>query len=77
MSALSTRFAAAPWHRAGQLPIRDPGGRFEPQAPFSIVALLARQLPNHRGTLPMRIAAWYAKPRATFIDALARVPAHL
>ena len=44
---------------------------------FSIVTLLAMRLRNRDGTLPIRTAAWYAKPRATFADTLALVRAHL
>jgi hypothetical protein len=44
---------------------------------FSIVTLLAMRLRNRQGTLPMRTAAWYAKPRPTFTDTLALVRAHL
>jgi len=42
---------------------------------FSIVTLLAHEL-RRRGRLPLRIAAWYPKPRLTFTDALAAVRAH-
>jgi DDE superfamily endonuclease len=42
---------------------------------FSVAVLLAQVLhPEH---LPTRRAAWYAKPEATFIDALAAVRRHL
>jgi hypothetical protein len=44
---------------------------------FSIVTLLAMRLRNRQGTLPIRTAAWYAKPRPTFSDTLALVRAHL
>ena len=37
---------------------------------FSIVTLLADRLARG-GTLPVRQAAWYRKPRATFSDAIA------
>lgn len=43
---------------------------------FSIVTLLALRLVR-AGALPLRQAAWYAKKRATFSDALAAVRAHL
>jgi hypothetical protein len=39
---------------------------------FSIVTLLAHRLAR-RGTLPVRQAAWYAKPQPTFSDAIALV----
>lgn len=39
---------------------------------FSLVTLLAHSL-TQGGTLPMRQAAWYAKPLPTFADALAAV----
>ncbi len=39
---------------------------------FSVVTLLAQQSVK-RGTLPVRQAAWYAKPAPTFADALALV----
>lgn len=39
---------------------------------FSIVTLLANRLARG-GTLPVRQAAWYRKPRATFSDAIALV----
>jgi hypothetical protein len=42
---------------------------------FSLVTLLAHQL-AHDGRLCVRQAAWYAKPTATFSDALAAVRAH-
>jgi hypothetical protein len=42
---------------------------------FSVVVLLAQVL--HPAHLPTRRAAWYAKPEATFIDALAAVRRHL
>ncbi len=38
---------------------------------FSLVALLADAL--HGAALPARQSAWYAKPEATFLDALAAV----
>ena len=43
---------------------------------FSIVTLLAHRLAR-RGTLPVRQAAWYRKPRATFSDAIALVREHI
>lgn len=43
---------------------------------FSIVTLLANRLAR-RGTLPVRQAAWYRKPRATFSDAIALVREHI
>jgi len=43
---------------------------------FSIVTLLANRLAR-RGTLPIRQAAWYRKPRATFSDAIALVREHI
>ena len=42
---------------------------------FSVVTLLAARLVRH-GRLPVRTAAWYAKPSPTFSDALAAVRAH-
>jgi hypothetical protein len=42
---------------------------------FSLVVLLAHALHPH--ALPTRQAAWYAKPEATFADALAAVRRHL
>jgi hypothetical protein len=42
---------------------------------FSLVTLLAQQHVR-RGKLPIRQAAWYVKPRPTFIDALAVVRQH-
>ncbi len=42
---------------------------------FSVVTLLAARLVRH-GRLPVRTAAWYAKPTPTFSDALAAVRAH-
>jgi DDE superfamily endonuclease len=42
---------------------------------FSVVVLLAHT--THPDRLPTRHAAWYAKPEATFIDALAAVRRHL
>jgi len=39
---------------------------------FSIVTLLAHRLARG-GKLPVRQAAWYRKPRATFSDAIALV----
>jgi hypothetical protein len=42
---------------------------------FSVVTLLAARLVRH-GRLPVRTAAWYAKPTPTFSDALAAVWAH-
>lgn len=42
---------------------------------FSLVVLLAHAL--HPQALPPRQAAWYAKPEATFADALAAVRRHL
>ncbi len=42
---------------------------------FSLVVLLAHAL--HPQALPTRQAAWYAKPAATFADALAAVRRHL
>ena len=39
---------------------------------FSIVTLLANRLARG-GKLPVRQAAWYRKPRATFSDAIALV----
>ena len=39
---------------------------------FSIVTLLANRLASG-GKLPVRQAAWYRKPRATFSDAIALV----
>lgn len=42
---------------------------------FSLVALLADAL--HGAALPARQSAWYAKPEATFLDALAAVRRHL
>jgi DDE superfamily endonuclease len=43
---------------------------------FSLVTLLAQQHVR-RGKLPIRQAAWYVKPRPTFVDALAVVRQHL
>jgi hypothetical protein len=43
---------------------------------FSLVTLLAH-CSTRRGTLPIRQAAWYAKPLPTFSDALAVVRYHL
>jgi hypothetical protein len=43
---------------------------------FSIVTLLANRLAR-RGQLPVRQAAWYRKPRATFSDAIALVREHI
>jgi hypothetical protein len=43
---------------------------------FSIVSLLADRLAR-RGKLPVRQAAWYRKPRATFSDAIALVREHI
>jgi hypothetical protein len=43
---------------------------------FSIVTLLANRLAR-RGKLPVRQAAWYRKPRATFSDAIALVREHI
>jgi len=43
---------------------------------FSIITLLANRLAR-RGTLPVRQAAWYSKPRATFSDAIALVREHI
>ena len=43
---------------------------------FSIVTLLANRLAR-RGKLPVRQAAWYRKPRATFSDAIALVRQHI
>jgi hypothetical protein len=43
---------------------------------FSIVTLLANRLAR-RGQLPVRQAAWYRKPQATFSDAIALVREHL
>ena len=43
---------------------------------FSIVTLLANRLARG-GTLPVRQAAWYRKPRATFSDAIALVREHI
>src|SRR5438045_552149 len=43
---------------------------------FSLVTLLAHRLAR-RGTLPVRQAAWYRKPRATFSDAIALVREHI
>lgn len=43
---------------------------------FSIVTLLAHTLAR-KNALPVRTAAWYAKARPTFSDALAQVRAHL
>ncbi len=42
---------------------------------FSLVVLLAHAL--HPQALPTRQTAWYAKPEATFVDALAAVHRHL
>jgi hypothetical protein len=42
---------------------------------FSLVTLLADAL--HGAALPMRQSAWYAKPEAAFLDALAAVRRHL
>jgi hypothetical protein len=42
---------------------------------FSLVTLLATRLVRD-GRLPVRTAAWYAKPTPTFSDALAAVRAH-
>ncbi len=42
---------------------------------FSLVTLLADAL--HGAALPTRQRAWYAKPEATFVDALAAVRRHL
>jgi len=42
---------------------------------FSLVTLLADAL--HGAALPTRQSAWYAKPEATFLDALATVRRHL
>jgi hypothetical protein len=42
---------------------------------FSVVTLLAARLAR-AGRLPVRTAAWYAKPTPTFSDALAAVRAH-
>jgi len=42
---------------------------------FSLVTLLADAL--HGTSLPTRQSAWYAKPEATFLDALAAVRRHL
>lgn len=42
---------------------------------FSVVTLLAARLVCH-GRLPVRTAAWYAKPTPTFSDALAAVRRH-
>lgn len=42
---------------------------------FSVVTLLAARLVRD-GRLPVRTAAWYAKPAPTFSDALAAVRAH-
>ncbi len=42
---------------------------------FSLVTLLADAL--HGAALPTRQSAWYAKPEATFLDALAAVRRHL
>ncbi len=42
---------------------------------FSLVALLADAL--HGAGVPTRQSAWYAKPEATFLDALAAVRRHL
>jgi hypothetical protein len=42
---------------------------------FSLVVLMAYTL--HPDDLPTRQAAWYAKPEATFVDALAAVRRHL
>ncbi len=42
---------------------------------FSLVTLLATRLVRN-GRLPVRTAAWYAKPTPTFSDALAAVRAH-
>ena len=42
---------------------------------FSVVTLLADAL--HGTALPTRQSAWYAKPEATFLDALAAVRRHL
>lgn len=42
---------------------------------FSLVTLLADAL--HGAALPTRRSAWYAKPEATFLDALAAVRRHL
>jgi hypothetical protein len=42
---------------------------------FSLVVLLAHAL--HPQALPTRQTAWYAKPEATFVDALAAVRRHL
>lgn len=43
---------------------------------FSVVTLCAHEL-LHGQDLPARQAAWYAKPRPTFVDALALVRRHL
>lgn len=43
---------------------------------FSIVTLLADRLAL-RGTVPVRQAAWYRKPRPTFSDAIALVREHI
>lgn len=43
---------------------------------FSIVTLLANRLARG-GTLPVRQAAWYRKPRATFSDTIALVREHI
>ncbi len=42
---------------------------------FSLVTLLADAL--HGAALPARQSAWYTKPEATFLDALAAVRRHL
>ena len=42
---------------------------------FSLVTLLATRLVRD-GKLPVRTAAWYAKPTPTFSDALAAVRRH-
>ena len=42
---------------------------------FSVVTPLAARLVRH-GRLPVRTAAWYAKPTPTFSDALATVRSH-
>ena len=43
---------------------------------FSVVTLCAQEL-LHGQPLPVRQATWYAKPRPTFVDALALVRRHL
>ena len=42
---------------------------------FSLIVVLAKLLHPH--ALPLQTSAWYAKPGATFADALAAVRAHL